>query len=204
MKLNVILGSVLLLLVISFPEETLGKKKKSKKNGKAKFDSKTLKCLVCRATVSEYAWAVLRVDPKKMIDTGSWRIDEKGQNKRQIIPYARSQAHLMEVSETVCKENFEEYAQAKWKKNGKPTIIRLQTHTGNMNPDMGKVDIVPDDDLNKNLKFHCESIIEDAEDDFLEVFADHSKDLESSIDDFSDEICQKRKSFCPGSVKDEL
>ena len=60
----------------------------------------------------------------------------------------------MEVSETVCKENFEEYAQAKWKKNGKPTIIRLQTHTGNMNPDMGKVDIVPDDDLNKNLKFH--------------------------------------------------
>ena len=60
----------------------------------------------------------------------------------------------MEVSETVCKENFEEYAQAKWKKSGKPTIIRLQTHTGNMNPDMGKVDIVPDDDLNKSLKFH--------------------------------------------------
>ena len=70
------------------------------------------------------------------------------------IPYARSQTHLMEVSETVCKDNFEEYAQAKWKKSGKPTIIRLQTHTGNMNPDMGKVDIVPDDDLNKSLKFH--------------------------------------------------
>ena len=63
----------------------------------------------------------------------------------------------MEVSENVCKDNFEEYAQATWKKNGKPTIIRLQTHTGNMNPDMGKVDIVPDDDLNKNLKFHVGS-----------------------------------------------
>ena len=60
----------------------------------------------------------------------------------------------MEVSENLCKENFEEYAQATWKKTGKPTIIRLQTHTGNMNPDMGKVDIVPDDDLNKSLKFH--------------------------------------------------
>merc|ERR1711953_1423118 len=125
--------------------------------------------------------------PKKMIDTGSWRIDEKGENKRQVIPYAKSQTHLMEVSENVCKDNFEEYAQATWKKNGKPTIIRLQTHTGNMNPDMGKVDI-----------------IEDAEDDFLEVFADQSKDLESSIDAFSDEICQKRKSYCSGSVKDEL
>ena len=85
MKLNVVLSSVLLLLIISFPDETLGKKKKSKKGGKVKFDSKTLKCLVCRATVSEYAWAVLRVDPKKMIDTGSWRIDEKGQNKRQVV-----------------------------------------------------------------------------------------------------------------------
>merc|ERR1719242_826016 len=203
MKLNVILGSVLLLLVISFPEETLGKKKKSKKNGKTKFDSKTLKCLVCRATVSEYAWAVLRVDPKKMVDTGSWRIDENGQNKRQVIPYARSQTHLMEVSETVCKENFEEYAQAKWKKNGKPTIIRLQTHTGNMNPDMGKVDIVPDDDLNKSLKFHCESTIEEAEDHFLEIFAG-SEDIEESLPRFVDEICQKRTKICQESVKDEL
>merc|ERR1712223_961709 len=203
MKFNVIIGSLLFLLVISFPEETLGKKKKSKKAGKVKFDSKTLKCLVCRATVSEYAWAVLRVDPKKMVDTGSWRIDEKGENKRQVIPYARSQTHLMEVSENVCKENFEEYAQATWKKTGKPTIIRLQTHTGNMNPDMGKVDIVPDDDLNKSLKFHCEAIIEDAEDDFLDIFAGED-DIEESLEDYVDEICQKRTKVCQESVKDEL
>ena len=65
----------------------------------------------------------------------------------------------MEIAETVCKENFEEYAQATWKKSGKPTIIRLQTHTGNMNPDIGIVDIVPDDNLNKSLQFHVSSSV---------------------------------------------
>jgi hypothetical protein len=196
--------TTILLLVLSLTDESYATKKKSKKSSKeVKFDSKTLKCLVCRAAVTEFAWAVLRVDPSKMTDTGSWRLDDQGKNKRHIIPYARSQTHLMEVSETVCKENFEEYAQAKWKKNGKPTIIRLQTHTGNMNPDMGKVDIVPDDDLNKSLKFHCESIIEEAEDDFLEIFSG-KEDIEESLDSFVDEICQTRHKICPSSVKDEL
>jgi len=207
MKLNKLFISATLLLVLFLTNEIYAKKKKSKKSSKEtekiKFDSKTLKCLVCRATVNEFAWAVLRIDPTKMIDTGTWRIDAKGENKRHVIPYARSQTHLMEVSENVCKDNFEEYAQAKWKKNGKPTIIRLQTHTGNMNPDMGKVDIVPDDNLNKSLKFHCESIIEEAEDDFLDIFAG-KEDIEASLDSFVDEICQNRNQICPTSVKDEL
>jgi len=203
MQFNVVFITVLLICVLSFADETNAKKKKSKKTKEVKFDSKLLKCLVCRATVNEFAWAVMRVDPKKMVDTGTWRINAEGNNKRQVIPYARSQTHLMEVSETVCKENFEEYAQAKWKKSGKPTIIRLQTHTGNMNPDMGKVDIVPDDDLNKSLKFHCESTIEEAEDHFLEIFAG-SEDIEESLPRFVDEICLKRTNYCQESVKDEL
>jgi hypothetical protein len=44
--------------------------------------------------------------------------------------------------------------QAKEKKTGKPTIIRLMTPQGNMNPRFSEVDIVPDDDLNTKLKFH--------------------------------------------------
>lgn len=209
MKFTVILTTLLLIFVLTFPDESFAKKKKSKKasksttSGSTKIDSKTLKCLVCRATVNEYAWAVLKVDPKKMVDTGTWRLDENGESKRKIVPYARSQTHLMEVSETVCKENFEEYAQASWKKSGKPTIIRLQTHTGNMNPDMSKVDIVPDEDLNKALKFHCEGIIEDAEDHFLELFAD-TDNIEESQDKLVDEICYTRAKFCQASVKDEL
>lgn len=69
------------------------------------------------------------------------------------IPYARSQAHLMELTDSVCN-NFEDYAQAKWKSNGKPTIIRMVTPQGNMNPRFQEVEVVPDGDLNTRLKFY--------------------------------------------------
>ena len=59
----------------------------------------------------------------------------------------------MHVVETVCK-GFEEYAQAKYKSSGEPTIIRLMTHEGNMSPLMSQVDMVPDEDLNTKLKFY--------------------------------------------------
>ena len=65
--------------------------------------------------------------------------------------------HLMELTENICK-NFEDYAQAKEKKTGKPTIIRLTTPDGNMNPLFGSVDIVPDENLNTRLKFHVSCI----------------------------------------------
>ena len=53
----------------------------------------------------------------------------------------------------MCK-GFEDYAQAKYKASGEPTIIRLMTHEGNMNPLMSVVDMVPDEDLNTKLKFY--------------------------------------------------
>lgn len=214
MKPLLCLFAILCVLLICCPDDSsAGKKKKTKKakkdksSGKSgKLDSKTLKCLVCRATVDEYLWAVLKVDPKKMVDTGTWRVDKTGSQQRHVVPFGRSQAHLLEVGENVCTDNFEEYAQATWKKTGKPTIIRLQTHQGNMNPDMSKVDIAADEDLNKVLKFHCEAVIEEAEDHFVALFENDSSitDLEEAKDELIDEICVKRSEFCQASVKDEL
>ena len=59
----------------------------------------------------------------------------------------------MELVDKVC-DAFDDYAQAKEKSDGAPTIIRLTTPQGNMNPRFGEVDIVPDEDLNTKLKFH--------------------------------------------------
>ena len=44
------------------------------------------------------------------------------------IPYLRSETHLNEMVETLCKE-FEDYAQAKDKESGEPTIIRFGSIT---------------------------------------------------------------------------
>jgi len=69
------------------------------------------------------------------------------------VPYARSEIHLNEIVDTVCKQ-FEEYAQAREKATGQATIIRIMARGGGMNPRFGEVEIIPDDDLNTRLKFY--------------------------------------------------
>merc|ERR1712183_634498 len=156
---------VIFLLISNIDNVQAGKKKKKIKSKKTKmtpeevlkqdqglFDSKNV--------IDEFEAAIYKVDPKKMVDTGTFRLNENGEQKRQVVPYARSQMHLLDPSEKIC-DNFEDYAQAKFKSTGKPTVIRLTTPEGNMNPDFPKVEVVPDDDLNTKLKFHCENIVED-------------------------------------------
>ena len=66
-------------------------KKKGKKTQKKKvedkdlFDSKTLKCLVCQNLADEFLSAVHMIDPAKMIDTGTFRINGQGEQKRSVV-----------------------------------------------------------------------------------------------------------------------
>ena len=125
---------IMLLGLCLMPQIIAGKKKKkSKKPSKSSEadeykeyyeNMKLLKCLVCQNLVTEFETAISRTDPKKKIDTPvSYRDKKDGIVKRKIIPYARSQMHLIELTENICR-NFEDYALAKVKKTGKPTIIR--------------------------------------------------------------------------------
>jgi len=190
-------------LCLAVNTEAAKKKKKTKKSSAPKddskmFDPKTLKCLVCQNVIQEFEAAIWRIDPKKMIDTGTFRINEKGEQKRQIIPYARSQSHLIDLTENICA-TFEDYAQAKEKRTGKPTIIRITTPDGNMNPMFGSVDIVPDENLNTRLKFHCDTIVEEMDEQFLLLLADESNDNPT----LTQKICVEEGSYCK-SLKDEL
>jgi len=192
-----------LFLSLAVTTEAAKKKKKTKKSSAPKddskmFDPKTLKCLVCQNVIQEFEAAIWRIDPKKMIDTGTFRVNANGDQKRQIIPYARSQSHLIDLTENICA-TFEDYAQAKEKRTGKPTIIRITTPDGNMNPMFGSVDIVPDENLNTRLKFHCDTIVEEMDEQFLLLLADESNDNPT----LTQKICVEEGSYCK-SLKDEL
>jgi len=191
MKLCVVFSS--LLLVLSLAE---GKKKKKATQKVNLFDSKTLNCLVCKALVEEIEAAIRKVDPTKKVEVGSHRINGDGSQNRKLIPFARSQEHLSDIVDAVCK-GFDDYAQAKYKTSGEPTIIRLMTHEGNMNPLMSAVDIVPDDDLNTKLKFYCENQVEDLEEAILEMFATEGENQDI-------ELCSKRSKYCePVVIQDD-
>merc|ERR1719322_1688587 len=172
-------------------------KKKAKSNGNKGFDSTTLKCLVCRAVVDEFESAIYKVDPKKVVEGGSFRVSPDGSQRGTFnVPYARSQTHLTDLVEKIC-DTMEDYAQARWKRSNKPTLIRMVNPDGNMNPNFAKVDVVQDDDLNTALKFHCETIVEDNEDDFTNVL---SKENPNPVD----EICVDRTNLCSQALRDEL
>ena len=78
------------------------------------------------------------------------------QKGTKTVPYARSQSHLNDLVEKVC-DSMEDYAQARWKKSKKPTLIRMVGPDGNMNPNFSKVDVMQDEDLNSQLKFQVSS-----------------------------------------------
>ena len=55
----------------------------------------------------------LQIDPKKVVEGGSYRIAGDGsQPGTRNVPYARSQTHLNELIENIC-EKMEDYAQAR-------------------------------------------------------------------------------------------
>ena len=55
------------------------------------------------------------------------------------------------VMDQVCSKGIKEYVVANYKASGRPTLLRLTTLDGNMNPEMSDVDIVPNPEVNDKL-----------------------------------------------------
>lgn len=49
---------------------------------------------------------------------------------------------------------MDDYAKARYKSNGRLTVMKLTSPDGGMNPDMSSVDFIQDGDLNKSLKHY--------------------------------------------------
>jgi hypothetical protein len=63
----------------------LGDEKKTKKKSKKLFDSSKLKCLVCESLVDEFKYEISKVDPRKMVETGTFRVDGKGEQAKTSV-----------------------------------------------------------------------------------------------------------------------
>ena len=111
-----------------------------------------------------------------------------------------SQTHMTELMETLCK-SFSDYAQAYHKTTGKLEVISIVGKDGKMNPHFSDYDMVQDPDLNKGLEFHCQSIVEDYEDDILKHFSTVEQDGDVSLS--KRQFCAELTSVCPAG-KTEL
>ncbi|KAF2897659.1 hypothetical protein ILUMI_08526 [Ignelater luminosus] len=156
---------------------------------KTHIDVKELRCLVCKATLEELDIAIKKIDPSRKVEIGGYRLDPEGNLKQRSISEAKSEIHLSELADSIC-EKMEDYIRATWKHNGKLTILRLIDSNGQMNVDMGRVDVIQDDDLNKSLKYYCEGIIEEYEESIIKYYKNDSKNIEVKV-------CTEEAQLCP-------
>lgn len=67
-----------------------------------KVISRDVKCLVCKATIDEMEQAIKKVDPKKKVEVGSFRMNLDGDTVSKTVPLAKSETYLTELMEKIC------------------------------------------------------------------------------------------------------
>lgn len=156
-------------------------------------ERKDLYCGVCKIIADEVKWDISQVDPRKTIEVEGFRIDSQGNQQSKSIPYARSETHLAEVLENVC-ERMNNYAESTDKTTGRKSYIRTSSRNGEA---VTLENISLSGDIAKALKFACESVIEDHEDEILEIF---KKEGENEVE----ELCERQTELCIDENRDEL
>ncbi|CAL8338409.1 unnamed protein product [Lota lota] len=155
-----------------------------------------IKCGACRALVDEMEWAISKVDPKKTIQTGSFRINPDGSQSIREIPLARSEGNLLELMEDVC-ERMKDYGERVDPSSSRKTYVRVASRNGEpMDLSEAKLDST----VTSSLKFACEMIAEQNEDEIIEFFSHET-------DNVKDKLCSKRTDLCDHALKmhhDEL
>uniref|UniRef100_A0A803KH03 Canopy FGF-signaling regulator 2 n=2 Tax=Xenopus tropicalis TaxID=8364 RepID=A0A803KH03_XENTR len=146
-------------------------------------------CGACRALVDELEWEISQVDPKKTIQKGSFRINPDGTQSVIEVPYARSEAHLMEVLEQIC-EKMTEYGEKIDPSTDRKIYVRVVSRDGKkMDASGTNIDI----EVTSNLKFTCERIVEEYEDELIEFFSHERENVK-------DKLCSKRTDLCDHAV----
>ncbi|KAE8298735.1 Protein canopy-like protein 2 [Larimichthys crocea] len=155
-----------------------------------------MRCGACRALVDEMEWAISQIDPKKMIQTGSFRINPDGSQSIREVPLARSEGNLLELMESVC-ERMEDYGEHTDPSTNRKSYIRVKSRSGEA---MDLSEATLDSRVTASLKFACETIVEHNEDEVIEFFAHET-------DNVKDKLCSKRTDLCDHALKmphDEL
>ncbi|ENN78236.1 hypothetical protein HUJ04_004393 [Dendroctonus ponderosae] len=162
-----------------------------------KLDNKEVRCLVCEATIRELTEAVKHSDKSQTVKIGGHRLDSQGNyNDPRTVPAAQSEIFLSELMEQICNK-MDDYVRGLWKSNGTLTILKMVSTTGQMNPHMSEVEFVQDDDLNKSLKYYCETIIEEFEENIIKYYQKREENIETKFCIDESYICPVKKTKLP-------
>lgn len=147
----------------------------------------SLQCGACLALVDEINYSISQVDPRKTLQVGSFRVDGKGNQNTYKVPYARSELHLTEELENVC-EKMNQYAESTDQSTNLKSYMRTSSRNGEA---ITLSNVKIDGEVHKSLRFACETLIEEHEEEFLKLFKKDEPDIEVKMCVEHTEVCEK-------------
>ncbi|XP_075443980.1 protein canopy homolog 1 isoform X2 [Ascaphus truei] len=155
-----------------------------------------LYCGACRALVDELQYEIRKVNPKKTIDVGSFRISPDGTQGKSKVPLATSELYLTEVLEDIC-EKMNDYGLHVDPKTREKSYKRFAPRDGEGigSIDFNNFQFNPDD--SNSLKFACERVIEEHEDEIFSL-------ITHEADGLTDKLCTEKSGLCKEVLHHEL
>ncbi|XP_029381290.1 protein canopy-1 isoform X2 [Echeneis naucrates] len=153
---------------------------------------KVLYCSACKAVVAELNYSINKVDPKKTINLGSFRLNPDGTMKDKKVPLARSETHLSELLDGVCR-SMSDYALHVDPDTQHKQYMRFAPRSKGVPRDFPDFKNFHFDkpDVSEALKFACETVVEELEDDIISLFR---QDVEQ--EQVQEELCSRVSDFC--------
>ncbi|KAM4687252.1 protein canopy homolog 1 [Discoglossus pictus] len=155
-----------------------------------------LYCGACRALVDELLYEIRKVNPKKTIDVGSFRISPDGTQERSKVPLAKSELYLTEVMENIC-EKMNDYGLYVDPNTKEKSYKRFAPRD---DEGIGSVDFANfqfNHDEFSSLKFACERVAEEHEDDIFSL-------ITQEADNLADKLCTEESGLCKDFLHSEL
>ncbi|XP_068940596.1 protein canopy homolog 1 isoform X1 [Petaurus breviceps papuanus] len=144
-------------------------------------------CGACRALMDEVEYDVMKARQKKGVRVKSYRIRPDGTQERTKIPLAQSEAFLTEVLETIC-ERMNDYKLEEDSETNARTFKRFAPRKGDkIYKEFKRFYFYSD--AYRPLKFACETIIEEYEDEIFSLIAQEA-------DHLADKLCSEKSDLC--------
>lgn len=134
------------------------------KNCSAKL-KRTVYCGACIAMIDEMNWEISKIDPKKTIQAGSFRIMPDGNQDLQEIPLARSAGQLTDLLEEVCNQ-MNQYGLST-NEEGRQSYVKTSSRDGSP---VSLNNLQMSGEIQNQLQFACESLVEDHEEELVPAF----------------------------------
>ncbi|XP_010366456.2 protein canopy homolog 1 [Rhinopithecus roxellana] len=147
-------------------------------------------CGACRALMDEVEHDITKARQKKA-KVGSFRINPDGTQERRKIPLAQSEAFLTDLLEKVC-ERMNDYKLEEDPVTKERTFKRFAPRKGDrIYQEFKKLYFYSD--AYRPLKFACETIIEEYEDEIFSLIAQEAHYL-------ADKLCSEKSDLCETST----